>query len=678
MYLPHETNNSAVTVSEDSSESEPHLVSSHLVDSEVIILPTTVQAPTKQTFHHLRQAQEDQVQAGQPNLQLVAQAVTLQNKIVHAQSSEAWQIDVSSISGSPLGLGVMAGTFGLCLTYLGIRLRTLDIRLSRYKSKTGQKSQIPSKDNHYKRLFPKRNYLKNAYSDRDLLTGFLSRAQLVAVGERFLSNVLSPASKRRVNQLFSEQPLGLVSASHAEASHSAKRLSLLCVNVNKFSAINTELGYEFGDELLSKLSRRLRSALRSQHLPSAILARIGSDEFALLIANVDDYVVRRVSQDVLKVLSKPIVIQGHSLSVSYRMGAASANVSELARFSDLLSRASMAMGEAKPQTAAAVAASTVLSQPTHAHWGNADQVSASQVVFFEPKIEKQARSRLAFEKALSQAISRQQFRIHYQPIVDLNTTALNTTEQAESHMRDSAAVQFKTVGFEALIRWQHPEQGLLQPAQFLPVAEKMGLMVQVDRWVMESVCKQLAAWQQSCLVVNVNLSANHLTQPDLVDYIKRLLRYYPVSPQQLNLEITEGELISDLDRAIAVLHQIRALGLTISLDDFGTGYSSLNYLGRLPADVIKIDQSFIRRMHTSTQEKNGELPPSQSQQHQAKTPQIIVKTILELAAELNLRVVAEGIEQVEQLELLKKMHCGYGQGYLFSRPTNAQLAKTLI
>ncbi|MFK8182964.1 MAG: putative bifunctional diguanylate cyclase/phosphodiesterase [Phormidesmis sp.] len=658
--LLHEAGDCSIELPEGDSDYEQHLHTSDVIQftPSVQFQITDEQPESMDASYALLQLQSDQS---------VAETVSHPSAVMAGQGIEGLPLDVLSVGGFPLGIGVIAGTFGMFLTYLGARLRSFDTQLSRLSANAHRKAWAEVAE----RTQSGKKCLGEACSGEDPLTGLLSRFQLVAMGDRLLSGARAMGSQETAGSgaSFSDIP--------ADAG-----LALLCININQFSAINTELGYEAGDELLRKLGSRLRSVIRARCSSSAVLARMGSDEFSLLMVDASHAVVARVSQVVLQALREPVMLQGQSVEVSVRAGAAIAKVHELASFSELISQANLAMANlAMAKNAANTAVTTAGAVALRKR-------RKTQLVFFDPTMKQQERSRVAFERSLSKAIARQQFRVHYQPIVDLSSAG-DAGSQTSARMREQGAaavispLPFKTVGFEALIRWQHPEQGLLQPIQFLPLAEKLGLMIQIDRWVLETVCQQLAAWRQPDLVVNVNLSADHLMQPDLVNYIQRLLRYYAISPHQLNLEITEGQLIDDFDRAIAILHQIRALGISVSLDDFGTGYCSLNYLDRLPADVLKIDQSFIRRMSVIEPDKTmtkAEISSAQSltQLPNSQSPQIIVQAILELAAELNIRVVAEGIEQLEQLELLKEMRCGYGQGYLFSRPTNAQVAGTLL
>ena len=601
-------------ISENLSDPDPFLISENERISNIELL--------QNASHEISHAEV---------FQQVTEASNHQSNIMHSPQSQAWQLDSTALRESVLGLSVIVGASGMFLTYLGIRLRSLDIRLP-----FGNPSRASDSDVS----FPWASFSGTRAAgsdlgeraDRDSLTGVLSRLQLVDLGDHLFEELRRDDAARGA-------------AAPDPVAGSGASLGLLCFNVNQFRSVNAELGYEAGDGLLREIGNRFRQVVRLYHLPSAALARMSGDEFALLLPNPNQSTLRRLGKDILSALSKPFVWQGHQNTVSYRMAAAIADVKSLNRFSDLIAQVTTAMSDAKGAQSAA-----------------SDKIVLDDIVFFDPESAHRERSQTKLKRSLSQAISLQQFRMHYQPIVDL-----------------AHPTRFRTVGFEALIRWQHPDMGLLQPAQFLPLATEMGLMIQLDRWVMERVCRQIVTWQRSGaamdgLIVNINLSAGHLADPGLVPYIQRLLTYYPISPQQLNLEVTEGELIIDLDRAANVLRQIRTLGISISLDDFGTGYSALSYLDRLPADVLKIDRSFIHRMSVANASTATNGLVAQSSQ----SPQLIVKAILNLAEALNMRVVAEGIENSSQLEQLQAMGCGYGQGYLFSRPTDAQNAQDFL
>jgi EAL domain-containing protein (putative c-di-GMP-specific phosphodiesterase class I) len=269
---------------------------------------------------------------------------------------------------------------------------------------------------------------------------------------------------------------------------------------------------------------------------------------------------------------------------------------------------------------------------------------------FDASMHSRAVTLLQLENDLRRAIERQEFQLHYQPIVSLETS--------------------KIVGFEALIRWQHPEKGLISPVAFIPVAEETGLIYAVGTWVLQTACQQMQAWNQctatgSPLVMSVNLSGKQFAQPDLVDKISDILRETGLRAQQLRIEITESVIMENADVAIAMLEQLRRLGVQLAIDDFGTGYSSLGYLHRFPVNALKIDRSFV-----------SPIGGANTEDQQISTS--IVRTIVNLAHNIGMTVTAEGIETLDQLAFLRELCCENGQGYLFSKPLNAQAAQALI
>jgi EAL domain-containing protein (putative c-di-GMP-specific phosphodiesterase class I) len=264
---------------------------------------------------------------------------------------------------------------------------------------------------------------------------------------------------------------------------------------------------------------------------------------------------------------------------------------------------------------------------------------------FDKSMHDHAVALLQLETDLRRAVERKELRVHYQPVVLLATGRIS--------------------GFEALLRWQHPERGLLSPAEFMAVAEETGLIVPIGHWILGEACRQTHAWQQTSdsdppLAISVNLSSKQLLEPDLVEWIRQLLVRTGFDARGLKLEITESVVMENAAKAIAVIGELRELGVQIYMDDFGTGYSSLSYLHRFPVDTMKIDRSFISRVNS--RDENAE----------------IIRTIVALAHSLQMDVIAEGIETEAQLSHLKALQCKYGQGYFFSRPVDAESAGELI
>jgi EAL domain-containing protein (putative c-di-GMP-specific phosphodiesterase class I) len=263
---------------------------------------------------------------------------------------------------------------------------------------------------------------------------------------------------------------------------------------------------------------------------------------------------------------------------------------------------------------------------------------------FDHGMHARAVSRLQLESDLRQAVEHKEFAVHYQPIIALETGRL--------------------AGFEALVRWNHPRRGMISPADFIPVAEETGLIVPIGQWVLEEACKKVREWQVSspghrALSLSVNLSARQVAQPDLLERIEGALSESNLQPHHLKLEITESVVMGNAEAAAQMFKQLRSLGVQLSIDDFGTGYSSLSYLHRFPLNYLKIDRSFVMRMTTDNENA-------------------IVKTIATLAKNLGMQVIAEGIETEEQYQRLKELGCEYGQGYLFSRPVDADSAFRLL
>lgn len=390
--------------------------------------------------------------------------------------------------------------------------------------------------------------------------------------------------------------------------------ALLYLDLDRFKPINDTLGHDAGDELLMQVAERLRACIRK----GDTLARFGGDEFAILLHRSEAREAQVIAERILTTLHQPFHLRGRILHVGGSLGIATARSASC--FSQLLTQADIAMYRAKAQ-------------------------GRGHYAIFDAAMYAEASTRLELETDLRQILEQQELRVHYQPIISL------TSQQI--------------LGFEALVRWHHPRRGLLAPGEFLAIAGELGLELAIERWVLREACRQMAFWQtrqltQSPLLISANLSGKHLMQPDLIDYIARLLRETTLDPKTLLLEITEDAFIQQTDSAVATLIQLRQLGVQISLDDFGTGYSSLSYLHRFPVDILKIDRSFIQDM--SVGDENSE----------------IVRTIVMLAHSLGMQTVAEGIETLDQLSQLKALQCTYGQGFLFSQPLSERATEELL
>ena len=402
---------------------------------------------------------------------------------------------------------------------------------------------------------------------------------------------------------------------HALERHSreSQPVAVLFLDLDGFKHANDTLGHRAGDQLLLETSTRLRECVR----PGDTVARLGGDEFAVLFEDAEYRdACRLVAERFLEVLHLPFEVIGHEVFVSASIGIAVQSPGDTA--DDLLRNADLAMYRAKV-------------------------LGKGRCEVFEPSMHQAALERVAVENDLRHALERQELVLHYQPIYDLSSAMC--------------------VGVEALVRWEHPERGLVYPGEFITIAEESGLIVPIGRWVLEEACRQLRRWMNAGsprVHVSVNLSARQLSAPRTAEHVARTLRTTGLEPSQLILEITETMLVEDTERTIAKLHLLRELGVRLAIDDFGTGYSSLSYLRRLPVDVIKMDRTFVCGIG-----QEGDLTALSS-------------AIVDLGRSLGLDCVAEGIEEVGQLEGLVAMGCTYGQGYLFARPMPADQVAPLL
>ena len=407
--------------------------------------------------------------------------------------------------------------------------------------------------------------------------------------------------------------------------HKGSMFAVLFLDLDRFKVVNESLGHPVGDQLLIALSRRLETSLRSSDTVARMggvptMARLGGDEFTILldeINNVSDAtcVAERLQQH----LATPFVLAGQDVFTTVSVGIA-LSATGYSRPEDILRDAETAMYRAKTNGKACYEV-------------------------FDTAMYARAVTLLQIENDLRRAIERQEFRLFYQPIVALGSGQL--------------------AGFEALIRWQHPQRGMVSPLEFIPVTEETGLIVPIGTWVLRVACQQLHTWQRQFpnhppLSMSVNLSTKQFMQGDLAECVKCVLRETGIDASNLKLEITETVLMEHTSSVTSMLHRLGALGLQLSLDDFGTGYSSLSYLHRFPLQILKIDRSFVGSMKTDS--KNAE----------------IVRTIISLARNLGMSVVAEGVETAEQLAALRALQCDYGQGYFFAKPLEEAAATALL
>ncbi|MEA5514109.1 EAL domain-containing protein [Nodularia sp. UHCC 0506] len=392
--------------------------------------------------------------------------------------------------------------------------------------------------------------------------------------------------------------------------------AVLVLDLDRFKVINDSLGHFTGDQLLIAIAQKLQATLRTIDFT----ARLGGDEFVILLEEIQDIQqVLRITAQILAELQTPLTIEGREIYTTASIGIV-LGTKDYLQASHLLRDADIAMYRAKNQ-------------------------GKARYEIFDAEMHIEALNRLHLENDLRRAIKCHEFVLHYQPIVALDTGNL--------------------LGFEALIRWQHPTQGLKFPGEFIAVAEEIGLITLLDYWAVRTACEQLVAWQTAfpklaAMKMSVNLSAQDLRQPDLLEEMGRILTQTNLNACCLTLEITESMLIEDIESTISLLSQLQERGIQISIDDFGTGYSSLSYLHRLPVDYLKVDRSFVHEIQSS------------KRNHQ------IVETIMALSDHLELNAIAEGIETLEQLERLQNLGYKFGQGYLFSKPLSQKEAEEFV
>jgi diguanylate cyclase (GGDEF)-like protein/PAS domain S-box-containing protein len=389
----------------------------------------------------------------------------------------------------------------------------------------------------------------------------------------------------------------------ARISRTKETLAVLFLDLDDFKAINDGRGHNIGDELLRTVSNRFAGALRA----GDTLARIGGDEFAVLVEGFDDSGGVRTAERLLASLQTAILLGSTEAVVGVSIGVASTNGLRSAQ--ELLRDADIAMYAAK-------------------------SAGKGRIEVFNVGLHGEVVNRLQLEVDLRQALENDQMLVYYQPLVDISTHTV--------------------VGLEALMRWMHPERGIVGPTEFISIAESTGLIVTLGRWLIRHACLDSVSIRQSAdrsdLQLSVNISARQLDDPLLVKCVHDALMESGLPPASLTLEITESVFISDADRSLNVLEQLRSIGVKLSIDDFGTGYSSLGYLQQLPVDELKIDRTFIVAAADSSESR------------------ALVRTIVDLARDFGLRTVAEGIETVGQLEGARDAGCEYAQGFLFASP----------
>jgi predicted signal transduction protein with EAL and GGDEF domain len=417
--------------------------------------------------------------------------------------------------------------------------------------------------------------------------------------------------------------------------HPEYKFAVLSVDLDRFKVVNDSLGISAGDWLLVQIAERLMGSIRRDDaiLRTAevggmagrseevgILARVGGDKFTILLDNIQNASEGiRVAERIQQAIQAPLDINGQVVFITASVGIAFSGTGYSAA-ADMLGDANTAMARAKT-------------------------LGKARYEMCDPSMHATASGRFRLETDLRRATEEQEFLVHYQPIVSLS--------------------DFRITGFEALVRWQRPEFGLVMPGVFIAAAEDTGLILSIGRWILQEACRQICAWNLQFLsarpfTMGVNISAKQFAQADLVSQISQVLRETGLAPANLRLELTESVTMRDEERTTGILSELRNLGVRLCIDDFGTGYSSLSYLRRFALDILKIDRSFVTDI----------LNNSESQE--------IVKTVLSLGRNLRMEVVAEGVETSEQMSLLRSLGCEFAQGYFFSRPLDAvAVARTL-
>jgi diguanylate cyclase (GGDEF)-like protein len=395
----------------------------------------------------------------------------------------------------------------------------------------------------------------------------------------------------------------------AASARTGRRGAVLCIDLDDFKRVNDTRGHPVGDEVLVEAAERLKACVRAEDT----VARVGGDEFVVVLERLDGEPRQaaagadEAAQRLMTALSRPFDVPGLRFHSSASIGVAM--FGEDARVEDVLMHADAAMYRAKA-------------------------AGRGTVRFYDPAMQVALQARAALEADLRRALSEGQLRLAYQ-------------------VQKSGA---RTVGAEVLLRWQHPERGAVPPMDFIPLAEETGLIVPIGQWVLETACMQLTGWSKRPatrdLRLSVNVSARQFRQPDFVNRVERALDDSGADPSRLRLELTESLLLDNIDGCIAKMQSLKSIGVGFALDDFGTGYSSLSYLKRLPLDELKIDRSFIRDLATD---------PSDA---------VIVQTIIGMAKNLDLTVIAEGVETAEQLAFLDRHGCSGYQGWYFGRPVS--------
>ncbi|MBF0160493.1 MAG: EAL domain-containing protein, partial [Magnetococcales bacterium] len=403
-----------------------------------------------------------------------------------------------------------------------------------------------------------------------------------------------------------------------QARRHGNSIGVMFLDLDRFQMINESLGYTMGNKLLKVVSERLANCLRT----SDSVARIGADEFGLLLSDLDEGAgpIRNLSfvaRKTYDALMEPVLLGSQEVAISATMGI-TLYPQDGDSVSELMKNASTALDHARRK-------------------------GHNNYQFFSSEMTETARKRFELESSLRHAIDRNELRLFYQPQINLHSGEL--------------------IGAEALVRWQHPQKGLISPLEFIPVAEETGLIVPIGNWVLKTACQQIAFWRDNQITpvrVGVNISALQFKKQDLATFVEQLMLEWQIDPELLDLEITESAIVDDVERAVTMLHRISKLGIKLSIDDFGTGYSSLSQLRHFPFKTLKIDRSFVQNISTNHDDT------------------AIVNAIIAMAHSLDQTVIVEGLETTEQLDVMRRLKCNEMQGYLFSAPVPADVMTEML
>ena len=398
------------------------------------------------------------------------------------------------------------------------------------------------------------------------------------------------------------------------AKRNKKKLAVMFLDLDRFKVVNDTLGHMVGDQLLQAVSIRLKKCLRE----GDTLARIGGDEFTLLLPEIHNKKDSElIAQKIIKKLKKPFNIDGHEFYISTSIGIAQYPEDGI-NMDTLIKHADIAMYHVK---------------------GN----GKDGFQFYADNMNEMYDNHMSLENDMRRALDNNQFRIHYQPQVNIETDEI--------------------FAMEALIRWEHPQRGIISPCEFISLAEETGLILPIGEWVLNNACAELKRWREAGLTtvrIAINLSSSQLAQHDIVDTILSVLMVNSIPGDMLEIEITENVLMKDIENVVSKLKKLSSFGIKIAIDDFGTGYSSLSYLKKLPIDTLKIDRSFVRDMQNSEEDSS------------------IIQAIIAMAKGLNLNIISEGVETEAQLQQLKEWRCKNMQGFLFSKPIADEAAIDLL